>query len=615
MEENNINSNPVNEGITPQPVPTTEPVTEQTIQEPVQFEQPATTLEAVTEQTIQEPVQPAIEEQPIDDNIDITSVSSVEPQIPVENINPQPTKKSGGNRGLVAIVVLVLLILIILGILFGIGKLGFGKKPTNNTPETTKVELKSKTINNVNLDKNSSIKYNDITVAVIQTEANTGTGYNTTSIKVNGTEIIDKVNIGSIKTYSVFNDYVVFLSYNTSGTLLSIYNPENGTVMKYEPMILSGYAIKSYIIDNDTIVATGTNQALQYGKKDPGYKNAEIKITYTEGTFAAPRIVRKYNDSSVGELEETSTSAIKAKTASYLNGSSTMTYDDVTVAIIQTNNQVGLSATSVKVNGVEIADKVNIGGISEYTIFDNFVIFLSYNTSGSKLSIYNTKDSSVKEYDPSKLSGYSVNRYYIKSNKIVLICSNHAQQAGMTDPGYSNAEIELTYKRGSIGEAEIISQYNEKLISKVEHNVVGASQTTFNNVNVNIQQTAETSASVCKLSSLKVNNKEVKDKISNLCVNSYAIVNEYVLFLTYDTSHTEFVIYDSKTDSIVKKYTATDLKGYMVKDYSVLDNKIFFTGRNVGEQFGIKTENYDYIDYEIQYANNSFLEPTEVLKY
>ena len=159
MEENNINSNPANEGITPQPVPTTEPVVEQPIkEEPVQFEQPATTLEAVTEQTIQEPVQPAIEEQPIDDNIDITSVSSVEPQIPVENINPQPTKKSGGNRGLAVIVVLVLLILVILGILFGTGKLDFGKKPTNNTPETTKVESKSKTVNNVNLDKNSSIK-------------------------------------------------------------------------------------------------------------------------------------------------------------------------------------------------------------------------------------------------------------------------------------------------------------------------------------------------------------------------------------------------------------------------------------------------------------------------
>ena len=276
---------------------------------------------------------------------------------------------------------------------------------------------------------------------------------------------------------------------------------------------------------------------------------------------------------------------------------------------------VGLQATSVKVNDKELVDKVNIGGIDSYTIFNKYVIFLSSNTSGSLLSIYNTKTDSVESDDPKKLFGYGVSSYYVEDNKIVIIGRNQAQQYGMSDNGYKNAEIEMAFNNGAFSDPKIVKESNKKAEYFNRYNINGDSQTTLNNINLNIKQVDDGTTGSPVVNSVTANGKEIKDKLDSLSIKSYSIVDNYVIFLLYSTSHTELRIYDSNTDSIVSTINANALGGYMIRDYSFVEDFIIIDGKNASQQVGEADPGYDYAQFRINYTENKFLTPTKINEY
>ena len=276
---------------------------------------------------------------------------------------------------------------------------------------------------------------------------------------------------------------------------------------------------------------------------------------------------------------------------------------------------VGLQATSVKVNDKELVDKVNIGGIDSYTIFNKYVIFLSSNTSGSLLSIYNTKTDSVESYDPKNLFGYGVSSYYVEDNKIVIIGRNQAQQYGMSDNGYKNAEIEMAFNNGAFSDPKIVKESNKKAEYFNRYNINGDSQTTLNNINLNIKQVDDGTTGSPVVNSVTANGKEIKDKLDSLSIKSYSIVDNYVIFLLYSTSHTELRIYDSNTDSIVSTINANALGGYMIRDYSFVEDFIIIDGKNASQQVGEADPGYDYAQFRINYTENKFLTPTKINEY
>ena len=273
---------------------------------------------------------------------------------------------------------------------------------------------------------------------------------------------------------------------------------------------------------------------------------------------------------------------------------------------------VGLQATSVKVNDKELIDKVNMGGIDSYTIFNKYVIFLSSNTSGSLLSIYNTETDSVESYDPKNLFGYGVGSYYVEDNKIVIMGRNQAQQYGMADTGYKNAEIEIAFSNGAFSEPKIVKESNKKAEYFNRYNINGDSQTTLNNINLNIKQVDDGTTGTPALNSVTANGKEIKDKLDNLAIKSYSIVDNYVIFMLYSTSHTELRIYDSNTDSIVSTINANTLGGYMIRDYSFVEDFIIIDGKNASQQVGEADPGYDYAHFRINYTENKFSTPTKI---
>ena len=613
MEENNFNNNPINNELPQQPVqepvvqsvqePTVQPVVEpvqQSIVEPVQsVVEPV--VQPVQESTVQAEVEPA--PQPIESNIEINPVAPETPQISVSPA-PAPVKKSGNNKtGLMAVLILVLLMFIVVGVLFATGKLDFGtKKPVEQVQKT---ESYYKTVNNVNLTKNSKSQFNNMTVEI--TQSNEPTGAATSSVRINGVEINDKVNIGGIYSYTIYYDYVVFYSVATSSTKLSIYNPKDGSVISYTPTNSFGYMINSYYVANNKIIMNGTNVAAQYGMKDPGYNNAELEISYsdTDKKLSGISIVKKYNQTNAGVIEEVTNSSVSYKTINNIKGNSSMNYNNINVVILQDELPQGPGTTSVKINGTEVKDKVTMDGIYSYTIYNTYVIFLTGNNSGLKLVIYNTKDGSIKDYTPENL-GYMAKDYEIGESKIIIKGVNVSAQFGVKDTGYKNADIELVYSNGTFGEPKVVKEYNKKATYKDVNSVVGNSRTIFNGIDVSIQQNPETSTQVCSVNSVKVNGKEIKDKLSNLCVYSYSIYDDYVLFFIAGTSIAELRIYDTKTDSITDKYVPSALEGYMVKDYTTFEDGINVYCRNVGEQVQIQNSGKQYAAFNIGYSNGKF---------
>lgn len=457
MEENNFNNNPINNELPQQPV---EPVTQnvqQPIVEPVQsvtseLQQPVEPVATVQEPVVQPESVVSEIPQPIVEPVQ--PVTPEAPQMPVDN-TPVPEKKGGTNTTLLAILVLVLLIVAVVGVLFATGKIDFGKKEETVVQEENKPELSYKSVYNVNLEKKSNAKLGDTIVTVTQSEKTYNgdvVGLEATSVKVNDVELVDKVNIGGIDSYTIFNKYVIFLSSNTSGSLLSIYNVESGAVKSYDPKNLFGYGVSSYYVEDNKIVIIGRNQAQQYGMTDPGYIKAEIEIAFIDGAFSDPKIVKESN-----------------KKAEYfnrynINGDSQTTLNNINLNIKQVDDGTTGSpvVNSVTANGKEIKDKLDSLSIKSYSIVDNYVIFLLYSTSHTELRIYDINtDSIITTYDAKTLGGYMINDYSFVEDFIVIDGRNASQQVGEPDPGYDYAQFRVNYTENQFSKAEKINEYNE----------------------------------------------------------------------------------------------------------------------------------------------------------
>ena len=131
------------------------------------------------------------------------------------------------------------------------------------------------------------------------------------------------------------------------------------------------------------------------------------------------------------------------------------TYNGIKVATTAEYNKTEPSIlwndTSVKVNDVEVKDKVSIGLTSQYTIYGKYVIFDSGNTSARQLVIYNTQDQSVKTYGSSELS-YYLTYIDIDNSGITIVGTKHSTACQQFDcktkKSSENALIKIEYKDG-----------------------------------------------------------------------------------------------------------------------------------------------------------------------
>ena len=82
--------------------------------------------------------------------------------------------------------------------------------------------------------------------------------------------------------------------------------------------------------------------------------------------------------------------------------------------------------------------------------------------------------------------------------------------------------------------------------------------------------------------------------------------------MLYSTSHTELRIYDSNTDSMVSTINANTLGGYMIRDYSFVEDFIIIDGKNASQQVGEADPGYDYAQFRINYTENKFSTPTKI---
>ena len=131
------------------------------------------------------------------------------------------------------------------------------------------------------------------------------------------------------------------------------------------------------------------------------------------------------------------------------------TYNGIKVATTAEYNKTEPSIlwndTSIKVNDVEVKDKVSIGLTSQYAIYGKYVIFITGNTSARQIAIYNTQDQSVKTYGSSELS-YYLTYIDIDDSGITIVGTNTTtacQQFNCkTKKTSENAIIRIEYKDG-----------------------------------------------------------------------------------------------------------------------------------------------------------------------
>lgn len=136
------------------------------------------------------------------------------------------------------------------------------------------------------------------------------------------------------------------------------------------------------------------------------------------------------------EKSETTFNGIKVST--------TAKYNEIEPSILWTD-------TSVKVNDIDVMDKVSIGLTSEYAIYGKYVIFVTGNTSARQIVIYNTQDQSVTKYDGGEL-GYYLTYINIDDSGITIVGTRHStacqQFACKTKKNSENALIRIEYKDG-----------------------------------------------------------------------------------------------------------------------------------------------------------------------
>ncbi len=138
------------------------------------------------------------------------------------------------------------------------------------------------------------------------------------------------------------------------------------------------------------------------------------------------------------------------------------------------------------------------------------------------------------------------------------------------------------------------------------------SELTYNDINVKINQKSEDL--MCSLNSVTVNGQDIKSNLLH-SVDSYAVYDNNVLFLTGDSSGTKFIIYNPASNSVTMALYPNTLNGYWVKSFTTDNSKITITGEECGPQCGYESTNEPYATYEITYSNHTFSSPKFIKKF
>lgn len=207
-------------------------------------------------------------------------------------------EKQNNNKTVIALLLVIIFILATLCILFATGTISFKNNTSNNNQNNNNNENingnNTIPIKTVNADgcKNSEITFNGITIKLEQ--ENNDSMCTTKSFTINSKEAKEEFKGTWIDSYTIYDNNIIVLSGDTSGTQFAIYSLSNNSIiMNLTPETLEGYWAKSYTINNNKIVIDGKECGLQCSNEESGYPKATFEIEYSNNSFSTPKLVEK----------------------------------------------------------------------------------------------------------------------------------------------------------------------------------------------------------------------------------------------------------------------------------------------------------------------------------
>ena len=212
-----------------------------------------------------------------------------------------------GNKNNSKIVIvlssIIIVILTVLCILFATDTISFNNNSTNsnqqnmennqtntNNSDNQNKVIQTKLVDNLDCN-NSETTFNNITVKIEQEKDDMMCSIN--SIMINDKDIKGDVAIW-IDSYEIYDNNVIILSKDTSGSLFTIYSLENNSsIIKLEPNTLNGYWVTSYTTNNNKITINGKECGAQCGMETTGYPNATFEIKYNNNSFTYPKLIER----------------------------------------------------------------------------------------------------------------------------------------------------------------------------------------------------------------------------------------------------------------------------------------------------------------------------------
>lgn len=133
------------------------------------------------------------------------------------------------------------------------------------------------------------------------------------------------------------------------------------------------------------------------------------------------------------------------------------TFNNITVNIKQKNDNGMCILDSMLINNKEIKNNIATY-VESYEFYNDNIIIFNADTSNRKLTIYNTTNESSKDYTTNNLSGYKVDSYYTKDNKIIINGKECGAQCGNPDTEYKKAIFEIEYLNNAFTEPKLIEK-------------------------------------------------------------------------------------------------------------------------------------------------------------
>ena len=193
------------------------------------------------------------------------------------------------NKGIIALLIVIIVMLAAFCVLLATGIISL----KTNTSDNGNNVIQTKLVDNLN-NGNSETTFNGITVKVKQDIEDMMCVSD--SIMINGNDVT-KDNGMCIESYEFYDDNVIIMSYDTGGTVFTIYNVNSkSTILKYSGSegMLNGYFVKSYSINDNVIRINAYGCGVQCGSQNSG-EQAIFEIEYSNKIFTEPKLINKLN--------------------------------------------------------------------------------------------------------------------------------------------------------------------------------------------------------------------------------------------------------------------------------------------------------------------------------